>query len=183
MFPQGLSAGWESTVPPLLLSGQYDSTMRLLTTVDDTLDSNGNVEAPVGWFALVELPSELGEREALESWLRGCDETHGKIELPDGGWYLYTQDNQGLSMVYECEDYDHAALLYSLLSDRYTEYEVGELTEREQYYLDYSKQLAAKVNEDEVDDEARIIMARLLELDASAEEIERVRTWRSIKQV
>lgn len=174
-YPQGLDQSHRSRrFAPLLLSGQYDRTVRELTTLDDTLASSGNVEAPTGWFAILEITSDAYQRTVEMGWLQenGLEQP----DLPDGGWYLYTQDNNGLSMVYECEDGDHADELYSLLEERYSEYELGEPTDRELAYLDASKRLQKCVAEDDYT-VGREIMSELLELDLIWEEIERAREF------
>lgn len=113
------------TIAPALLSGRYDKTLDLLVAEDSEIQtdhSNGDVEAPTGWFALIEIPEERAERQTLADRLAEQGLWTTQEELPGPGWYLYTGQSDGLSWTYECDDYEHAALLFSMMSDRYAEY-------------------------------------------------------------
>jgi hypothetical protein len=88
-----------SDIDLMLLDSMFDRTFRNICEADFARESDGNVEAPTGYFYLVSIP-DLGS--ALNDMIEECqvgreyDDGTWQYPLPAPGWYFVQTDSNGL---------------------------------------------------------------------------------------
>lgn len=82
--------------------------------------NGGNVESPVGYFALIGI-----ERESVEDLMTDLydnDWTAGYITAPEPGWYVFRQDSDGNKTFEGPDSEDEARAWYGDLVEAYDEW-------------------------------------------------------------
>lgn len=88
-----------SDIDLMLLDSMFDRTFRNICEADFARESDGNVEAPTGYFYIVSIP-DLGS--ALNDMIEECqvgreyDDGTWQYPLPAPGWYFVQTDSNGL---------------------------------------------------------------------------------------
>lgn len=107
------------------LASQHDDTFKEICIEEWGNQSDGNVEAPTGYFWLVEVADGSVDNqwqsfmESVQSELEKYDAT---FVNPDPGWYVVVQDNNGIWFVHECASELDARRLFSNLAESYNEW-------------------------------------------------------------
>ena len=102
-----------------LLDSQYDNLFKAIISAGWNVKSDGDVEAPSGFFALVEVPDHPGELSEMQDAVG--DETIDD-EWPDCGWYVTREDSDGLIFVYEQSSQRVAETAYDKLQDDFLDW-------------------------------------------------------------
>jgi hypothetical protein len=96
---------------------QFDRLFKELVTIEWCVKSDGHVESPQGYFAIVEIPSHPGElNEMMEALSTPYD-------FPASGWFITVEDNMGFIFVYRTSGEAQANELYDLLLDQYVKWD------------------------------------------------------------
>jgi hypothetical protein len=106
-----LNGDWDAvrlpnlSLPATELSAKYDSLFKTIISAGWAIASDGNVEAPCGYFAKVEIPEHDGERNEIREAVTHSDPDLGKLfdEL-EPGMYLTQENEAGLIWVYFASD-------------------------------------------------------------------------------
>lgn len=106
-----------------VVAGQYDGFFRWHTSMFDPSQEDGNVEAPTGWFAVIEATSENIAAYA------SAGNPHASRLTP--GRYLFQQDNDGIVWVHEYRSERRLLADYHRLTRLYTDW-LGPAVERVQ---------------------------------------------------
>lgn len=77
------------------LDSRYDVLFKDLITAGWNVKSDGNVEAPSGHFAIVEIPSHPGELLEMQNALDSVD-----YDWPEPGWYFCVENDLGQIFAY-----------------------------------------------------------------------------------
>lgn len=111
-----------------LLAEKYDPLMWHLVDIGWNVKSDGNVDSPVGAYALVEIPSHDGERAEMEAAAAPtAEEKHlGELFWPEAGWYVVQKNTQGLVFVFEYISKDEAEKAYARCEVAYAAWEASE---------------------------------------------------------
>lgn len=106
------------------LASEHDDTFKLICQEGWANQSSGNVEAPTGYFWLVEAPVNDSSWEDFLGRVQSELENYGQTFIaPNFGWYLVVQDNDGIWFVYECINEIEAREAYQILENQYSEWE------------------------------------------------------------
>lgn len=85
----------------VLVDSKYDSLFKEIITAGWCIKSDGHVESPQGYFALVEIPAHRGE--LVEMFDAVEPQSLGDLdEWPESGWYVTVENSDGLIHVYKC---------------------------------------------------------------------------------
>lgn len=108
-----------------LLDSKYDSLFKTIVTAQWNVKSDGNVESPSGFFALVEIPLSFSERFEMMRAVEDAIDAESAFLLGnmDGGWYLTQEDNNGIIYVYQMETELQAQRFYKDLERTYADWE------------------------------------------------------------
>lgn len=100
-----------------LLHSDYDNLFKAIVTAGWNIKSDGDVEADTGSFALVEIPDNVHEMADM----RDAVEPDGDLAAwPDSGWFVTSENTDGLIYVYEFRTQHDAEVAYDKLDDEYT---------------------------------------------------------------
>ena len=120
--PVNFASDW-----PKMLDSKYDNFFKAVVTAEWCVKSDGNVEAPSGFFALVEVPSHQGEYQQMVeavfdeprtvSWADYMRDHYP--EMPAPGWYVTTELSTGIIVVMEYPLQIAADKAYRELFDAY----------------------------------------------------------------
>ena len=99
-----------------LLHEQYDNLFKAIISAGWNMKSDGDVESPSGFFALVEIPDHYGELAEMQDAVG--DETVDD-EWPDTGWYVSYENSDGLIFVLECASQHVAERTYDEFEEQY----------------------------------------------------------------
>jgi hypothetical protein len=80
------------------LDARYDNLFKTIVSSGWSEQSDGDVESPQGYFAVVEIPYSEAERQDMAN---ACDLGWDHEDWPDPGWYVTTETDRGLIWVYE----------------------------------------------------------------------------------
>lgn len=101
------------------LASEHDDTFKLICQEGWANQSSGNVEAPTGYYWLVEVTADGAEQDFMGT-VQSELEKYGQTYIyPDTGWYVVVQDNQGIWFVYEVPSETAARDIYSRLEAEY----------------------------------------------------------------
>jgi hypothetical protein len=95
----------------------YDSLFKDLITAGWNVSSDGHVEAPQGFFAIVEIPSHPGELRDMMEALDSMD-----YDWPEAGWYFTVENSDGIIFVYRV-DKAAAEILFEAYAKAYAEWD------------------------------------------------------------
>lgn len=118
-----LNGGFEGTVLPGLgtpateLSSKYDNLFRTIISAGWAVSSDGNVEAPCGYFARVEVPTHPGERANFYDMLHEWPDLAKQFDEVEPGWYLIVENDQGLIWVYWSNEPQVTDAYYKLMKE------------------------------------------------------------------
>ena len=105
--------------------GEPEGAFRAVVTAGWGVKSSGDVEAPTGHFAVVEIPEHAGERAEMRAAVFDGDaEAAEGFDCLDAGWYLVTEDSNGNvsysrdSQVWVNRRFDELDAAYALWLDR-----------------------------------------------------------------
>jgi hypothetical protein len=87
---------------PRLLASKYDGLFKQIITAGWAVKSDGNVESPLGYFALVEIPSSSGERDEMSGALELNEHDQQLFEELTSAWFITREMNTGIIYVYQC---------------------------------------------------------------------------------
>lgn len=91
-----------SPASPDMVASEYDGLFKSIITAGWNTESDGNVESPYGFFALVELPAHEGEfTELAEAVFEDDTEAIEQLRNLPRGWYFTMENSDGLIWVYE----------------------------------------------------------------------------------
>lgn len=114
---------------PKLLHEKYDAQFKQLVTALWSVKSDGEVEAPTGFFALVEIPEGSYEFKDMVDSV-GLDEYYDDEGKPSGvakaGWYVTQENEYGIIFVYEFKNKGAADVAYNELTSIYEGWLNGE---------------------------------------------------------
>jgi hypothetical protein len=108
------------------LASQHDDTFKIICQEGWSNDSSGNVEAPTGYFWLVECPdgSIDNQWQSLLENVQSELENYGQTYItPDPSWYVVIQDNQGIWFVYQALTQVGAERAFYNLCEEYNKWE------------------------------------------------------------
>jgi hypothetical protein len=109
-----------------MIYGTTEGVFRSIANAGWGVKSDGDVEAPVGYFTLVEIPSHDGERAEMRDAVFGENlDEEAIFDKVEAGWYIVTQSSTGNIFVNPCKDEVEANKRYSNLEEGYSEF-VGE---------------------------------------------------------
>jgi hypothetical protein len=112
------------------LDSMFDRTFRQICESGWANESDGNVEAPCGYFFIVEIPEKGGELDELIDACevgREYDDGTFQYPLPAPGWYIAVTDSNGLWWVFGSDtgaesvarrDYNERVEAFSLWNDQ-----------------------------------------------------------------
>lgn len=82
-----------------LVPDKFDNAFKQIVSAGWANKSDGNVEAPCGYYALIEVPEHEGENVAMREAVTDFD----KIEMnwPEPGWYTTTENSDGIILVFK----------------------------------------------------------------------------------
>ena len=106
-----------------LLSSKYDNLFKAIVSGGWCVKSDGNVEAPSGYFALTEIPSHPGEFQEMMDALNAGEPAsmqHKAEDFPTPGWYVSMELNTGLIYVVEYPSRPSAEKTYQELNENFT---------------------------------------------------------------
>lgn len=115
-----------------LLHPQYDTFFKYASDLDIADQADGNVEAPVGWYALI----HMGNQNSYEGVIEAVkDRTDGagwdSNSLPNVGFYVTQLNNDGIVWAYEFEVLADAQTYYNELNDAFTAWSQMEQNDEE----------------------------------------------------
>jgi hypothetical protein len=113
-----------------LLHEKYDSLFKHIVGSGWCVKSDGNVEAPQGYYSITEIPAHEGEfLNMVESVFTGLtSEWNDPSIWPAAGWYVTIENSDGIIFVYETADETEASLLFAWLDKQYIDWsEAGNL--------------------------------------------------------
>src|SRR5688572_2573264 len=101
------------------LGSQWDNLFKEIVMEGWCVKSDGNVEAPTGYFSITEIPSreeELNEMKAAfeKEWLGNW---------PPSGWYITVEDNAGFMYAYPTNGERQAYQIYNRLTQIFSAWE------------------------------------------------------------
>jgi hypothetical protein len=94
-------------LPPCQPS-KHDNLFKELITAGWCVKSDGNVEAPTGYFSITEIPDHHGELVEMRDAItcdadRAPDEYQFLDNWPESGWYFTTENSDGIIYVYKVD--------------------------------------------------------------------------------
>lgn len=104
--------------PSKLLDSQYDSLFKAIISAGWNVKSDGHVEASAGFFALTEIPDNMPELEQMQEAVDNSATVD--TDWPDAGWYVSTENSDGIIFVYEFPSKSAAEDAYEKLEADYT---------------------------------------------------------------
>lgn len=108
-----------------LLHNKYDALFKHIIGAEWCVKSDGNVESPSGYFALVEIPSHTGEfAEMLDAINTGLPESmqFPEEDWPEPGWYVTMETEAGTIWVASYPSKSIAEQTYQTLAKHYNEW-------------------------------------------------------------
>lgn len=114
----------QNTAP--LVDSRFDNLFRQIITAGWNVKSDGEVESPTGFFALVEIPTKYtGEYYEMLLAVEG-----EPLQLPwnelESGWYVTVENSDGIIFVFKCPGKSFAENLYTATETQYNKWLVGE---------------------------------------------------------
>lgn len=104
------------------LGAKYDNLFKAIITAGWNVKSDGAVDAPTGFFAVVEIPSHEGELEQMKDAVDpDGDLTWGDDLQP--GWYFTYEDDLGFIHVYKAASKHFAEVAYADAEKQYSEWQ------------------------------------------------------------
>lgn len=80
---------------------KYDNFFKVLLNDDWCTSTSGNVEAPCGFYGLLNVPTEREDRQWHEDVSRELTLCHVNAdEKPDPGWYVLVLNSNGIIFAY-----------------------------------------------------------------------------------
>ena len=105
-----------------MITGTTNGVFRSIANAQWGVQSGGDVEAPCGFFTVVQIPEHAGERaEMREAVFEDPDE----VVIFDGlaaGWYFVVQDSDGGVAHTRCEDEKDAFSCFRRSEETYSEW-------------------------------------------------------------
>lgn len=116
---------------PDLQSELYDNSFKQIISGGWAQQSDGNVEAPTGFFALIPISREDLKREGGSLWdaIFNEDDYSRSLEVPRPGYYVTTENEQGIIWVYRYSDLNSASAMYDKLEDEYLKWDAEEYSD------------------------------------------------------
>lgn len=105
---------------PALQPSKYDRLFKDLVSAEWCVKSDGNVEAPTGYFSITEIPEHPGELADMKSAVEQDQDSYE--EWPEPGWYFTTENSDGMIRVY-ATDKGAAEILYQSYLKQYAEWD------------------------------------------------------------
>lgn len=84
--------------------------------------SSGNLESPVGYFTVVEIPDHAGEREAMKAAVFSEESSGEAFDRLESGWFFLVQHADGSVQYGKCKNKDYALARYSLSRAAYEDW-------------------------------------------------------------
>lgn len=107
-----------------LLAGKYDRLFKSIVSSGWANESDGNVESVTGYFALIEIPSNIGELQEMQ---HAVDESSLiEDEWPESGWYTCYENSDGLIFVFEWRNEAAARDWYSKQEELFGRWDLEE---------------------------------------------------------
>lgn len=98
-----------------MIGGTVDGAFRSLVTAGWANESSGDVEAPCGHFALIDMTTE---RDMMRSILEETDEAECMDEI-ESAWYIVVTDSQGFVGHMQCDSEAQARFQFDELEAQY----------------------------------------------------------------
>jgi hypothetical protein len=123
-FPKFIAAPnshvWFGGLDGDLVHSNWDNCFKSIVTGEWGVKSDGDVEAPSGYFALVEVPLNLRERADMVDACRNNFDNDEDWFTIEPGWYITSENNQGLIYVWKMPDKSAAEICYDGLQREYS---------------------------------------------------------------
>lgn len=103
------------------LHSQYDPFFKVAAGLDIANEADGNVEAPCGWFALIDMRTDNSHEEVVKGVYDLVPPVSDE-ETPAPGFYVAQEDSNGLIFVYEFETREASVKYYHELMDSFNEW-------------------------------------------------------------
>ncbi len=84
----------------VLMEAKYDNLFKSIITAGWNVTSDGHVESPQGFFAVVEIPANFAEFNDLVDAV-DPDSEFESDDWPEPGWYFTVENSDGLIRVYK----------------------------------------------------------------------------------
>lgn len=107
--------------PATELASKYDNLFKTIISAGWAVASDGNVEAPSGYFARVEIPAG-SERDSFIDMLSEWPDLVKLFGEIEPGWYLTQENESGIIWVYWSNE-PQVTDAYHRLGEQYTEWE------------------------------------------------------------
>jgi hypothetical protein len=109
---------------PRLLDAQYDNLFKTLVTAEWCVKSDGNVEAPTGYFSITEIPAHEGEFREMYAAIEDSLEPEFTVDeaWPAAGWYVTIENSDGVIFVYEVINEAEAKYIFAELEKQYLDW-------------------------------------------------------------
>lgn len=125
-----ISSAEQRRISAKLLAPQYDTFFKYASDLDIADEGDGNVEAPVGWFALIDMGTGIGGggfeavTDAVKERSDGAD--WNDMNTPAPGFYVAQTGGSGIIWVYEFTSRADARSYYGELLDAFTAWDTME---------------------------------------------------------
>jgi hypothetical protein len=110
-----------------LVASLYDNLFKTIVCGGWNIKSDGDVESPSGFFALVEIPKPGGELDEMSGALELDEEMQRQIEdlasSISTGWFVTHENSDGLIFVYEMPSELAAKHAYSELEAEFAKWD------------------------------------------------------------
>ena len=109
---------------PRLLDAQYDNLFKTLVTAEWCVKSDGNVEAPTGYFSITEIPVHEGEFREMRDAIYDQLEAELRVDeaWPAAGWYVTIENSDGVMFAYEVDSEATAKYIFAQLEQQYLDW-------------------------------------------------------------
>lgn len=104
----------------VLVNSAWDHCFKSIVTGEWGVKSDGDVEAPVGHFALVEIPLNLRERADMVDACKNEYDDEDDWNTLEPGWYLCRQESSGLMYAFKVESQGAAEFGYTQMLAEYS---------------------------------------------------------------
>ena len=114
----GLNASYSAEA---LLDSRHDKILHTLITWGWANQSDGDVQAPTGYFALMEVPDGDSQWQSVVEECRVSLrlDTSDRDTVPAPGWYILQETDQGIKYTFETRNQLHAEFLDKALVEEY----------------------------------------------------------------
>lgn len=99
------------------LHAKYDRFMKMAASTDPSNTSSGDVESPAGYFTFIDMHKSEDRQGIIDEVNEWC--TVADLDVPEPGFYLVLEDNNGLAFVYEYVSESSARIAFATLDKVY----------------------------------------------------------------